>query len=62
MTATDLRKSEAAYRAASLRAEKARRARNEAVQAALREGWSHGRIAAATGLTRARVGQIALQR
>jgi CRP-like cAMP-binding protein len=61
MTATELRKAEARYQRAVRRSEEAREARNAAVQAALDEGWTHARIAEATGLTRGRVGQIALR-
>jgi len=35
-------------------------ARSPLIRDALAEGWTHARIAEATGLTRARVGQIAL--
>jgi DNA-binding NarL/FixJ family response regulator len=59
MTAQELRKREAAYRAVSRRYEQARTARNEAVSEALAEGWTHAQIAQATGLTRSRVGQLA---
>jgi hypothetical protein len=59
-TADSLRNAERAYRRAAARAEEARAARNRAVWDALDEGWTHARIADATGLTRARVGQIAL--
>jgi hypothetical protein len=58
MTAEQLKKAEAAYRAASSRAETARAARNAAVAQALADGWTHAQIAEATGLTRSRVGQI----
>jgi hypothetical protein len=58
LTATELRKAEARYQRAFARAEIAREARNAAVQAALAEGWTHARIAEATGLSRARIGQI----
>lgn len=62
MTADELRKAEAAYQAASRRSEMARERRNATVWAAIEAGWSHAQIAQATGLTRARVGQIALAR
>lgn len=62
MSAAELKRHEAAYRAASKRAETARRKRNAAVVVALTEGWTHAQIAKTTGLTRARVGQIALQK
>ena len=55
-----MRNAEAAYKAASRRFEKQRQARNEAIRHALREGWTHAQIADATGLTRSRVGQIAI--
>ena len=59
MTTEELQKAEAAYRAASRRAEKAREQRNRLVCEALAQGWTHAKIADATGLTRGRVGQIA---
>ena len=59
MTTEELRKVEARHERASRRYEEAREARNAAVRAALAEGWTHVRIAEATGLTRSRVGQIA---
>ena len=40
--------------------EDARQERNRLVLEALQAGWTHARIAEATGLTRGRVGQIAL--
>lgn len=58
MTTKELRKAEAAYRAASQRAEAKRDVRNAAVREALAEGWTQARIAEATGLTRGRVNQI----
>jgi hypothetical protein len=60
MTEDQLRKAEAAYQAAFRRSEAKREARNDLIRDALREGWSHARIAGATGMTRARVGQISL--
>jgi len=62
MTSEQLRKVEARYQRASARAEGARAERNAAVRAALDAGWTHARIAEATGLTRGRVGQIAMNR
>lgn len=59
MTADELRKAEARYKQASLRAEEAREARNATVLRALADGWTHAAIADATGLTRGRIGQIA---
>ena len=60
MTADDLRKAEARYQRAYRRAEEAREARNATLCDALNAGWTHAQIADATGLTRSRVGQIAL--
>ncbi len=60
MTPSELRKAEARYQRAASRAEDARQERNRLVREALQAGWTHARIAEATGLTRGRVGQIAL--
>ena len=60
MTPAELRKAEARYQRAYSRSEQARENRNAAVRQALAEGWSHARIAEATGLTRGRIGQIAM--
>lgn len=57
---TDLKQSETRYQRAAERAEEAREQRNAAVRAAVDAGMTHAQIAAETGLTRARVGQIAL--
>lgn len=62
MTADELRKAEERYRQSASQAEQAREDRNRAVLAAIAEGWTHAQIAKVTGLTRARVGQIALTR
>ena len=62
MTSEELQKAEARYLRAFARSEQAREDRNAAVRAALEAGWTHARIANVTGLTRGRVGQIALQR
>jgi hypothetical protein len=59
VTPEELRKAEAAYQAAVRHSEEKREARNAAVREALSEGWTHAKIADATGLTRGRVGQIA---
>lgn len=53
-----LKKTEAAYRAASKRAEAKRQERNAAVRAALAAGMTHQQIAEATGLTRGRINQL----
>jgi hypothetical protein len=60
-TAADLRKAEARYQRAFGRSEQAREARNDLVCQALTEGWTHAKIAEATGLTRGRIGQMAQQ-
>lgn len=62
MTARELSATEARYQRAFRVAETRREARNAAVRTALAEGWTHARIAEATGLTRSRVGQIAQSR
>jgi CRP-like cAMP-binding protein len=59
MTAEDLRKAEARYQRAFRHSEQEREARNRLVREALAAGWTHARIAEATGLTRGRIGQIA---
>jgi DNA-directed RNA polymerase specialized sigma24 family protein len=61
MTADELQEAEAAYRAAFARAEELRQKRNRLVREAIAEGWTHARIAEATGLTRGRVNQLAHQ-
>lgn len=55
-----LRAAEVRYQHAAAHAERERANRNEAVRQALEAGWTHAQIAHATGLTRSRVGQIAL--
>jgi hypothetical protein len=60
MTAETLRAAERRYRSAVKRAETLRERRNAIVAAALLAGWTHASIARATGLTRGRVGQIAM--
>ena len=60
MTTQELQKAEAVYEAASRQFEKAREERNAKIRQAVQEGWTHAQIAQATGLTRSRVGQIAL--
>lgn len=59
MTADELRKAEARYQRASRRSEELRLERNRLIHEALAVGWTHARIAEATGMTRGRVGQIA---
>jgi hypothetical protein len=58
VTTDDLRKAEARYRRAFRRAEEARVERNRLILAALEAGWTHARIAEATGMSRGRVSQI----
>lgn len=58
MSAAELRKAEAAYQAAFRRYEATREARNAAVRQALAEGWTHAKIAEATGLSRGRINQL----
>lgn len=48
------------YRDAHARAESLRELRNDLVRQAIDDGWTHAAVSEATGLTRARVGQIAL--
>jgi hypothetical protein len=59
MTAEELRRIEARHERALRRYEVVRGERNAAIRQALAEGWTHARIAEATGLTRGRVGQLA---
>jgi len=59
MTPDDLHKAEARYQRAFRRSEALREKRNALVRQALAEGWTHARIAEATGLTRGRIGQLA---
>jgi hypothetical protein len=60
MIAQKLGSAEAAYRAGFARSEQLRERRNAAVRAAVEAGMTHADVSRATGLTRARVGQIAL--
>lgn len=52
---------EADYREAQERTDALRRVRNDVVRQALQQGWTHAQIAEATGLTRGRVGQLAMR-
>lgn len=61
MTPAELRRAESRYKVAHARYEDARADRNRAVHAAIDAGMTHAQISEATGLTRSRVGQIALQ-
>ncbi len=60
VTAGALERAEAAFREAFSAAEDLRAARNRMVLRAIAQGWSHRRIAEATGLSVGRVSQIAL--
>jgi hypothetical protein len=59
ITNRKLEQAEAAFRAAALRAEANRERRNALIHEAVAEGWSHGRLASAMGLSRSRVSQLA---
>ena len=58
MTENELRALEARFQRAFARSEKVREERNAAVRAALAEGWTHARIAEATGHPRGWVSQF----
>jgi DNA-binding NarL/FixJ family response regulator len=58
MTADELRKASTAFERASAKTETARETRNRLVLEALAAGWSLGKIAAATGLSRGRIAQL----
>jgi CRP-like cAMP-binding protein len=61
MSAVDrlsLQLAESDYREAQERVEVLRQVRNDFVRHALEQGWTHARIAEATGLSRGRVSQI----
>lgn len=60
MTVQELCNAERKQIAAYRRWETLREARNAAVREAAAQGMTHAQIAEATGLTRSRVGQIAL--
>jgi hypothetical protein len=62
VTPEALLQAELRYQEAHGRAEGARTARNELIFHALEQGWTHARIAQATGMTRSRIGQIAMTR
>jgi hypothetical protein len=57
----ELQRAEGCFQEAFALSERARAERNALIHAAIEAGWSHFRIAEATGLTRSRVGQIALR-
>lgn len=48
------------FREAVERVEELRQVRNDNVRTAIAQGWTHAQIAQATGLTRGRIGQLAV--
>ena len=62
MTAAELQEAEARFQRAFAASEEAREQRNLAIRQALADGMTHAQVAEATGLTRGRVGQIAIGR
>lgn len=58
VTADDLRKADAAYRAASADAEVKRLERRKLIHQALAEGWTHRRVAEVLDLSRGRISQL----
>lgn len=62
MSEQEIRKAQARFERAFARSEAARAERDRLVGQALADGWTHARIAEATGLTRGRVGQMAQAR
>ena len=58
MTADELRKVEAAYKAALAMSEQLRAERNELVLEAFADGMTHRQIADITGLSRGRISQL----
>lgn len=59
LTEHDLQRAEQRFREAAAKTEELRENRNRIVKDALASGWTHARIAEATGLTRGRVNQLA---
>jgi hypothetical protein len=62
MTAETLKRFQLAHEAATEDAKNAREARNDAIRIALAENWTHAAISDVTGLSRGRIGQLAMQR
>jgi DNA-binding NarL/FixJ family response regulator len=58
VTTTELRKLQQAHERATQRYRQTGDARNAAVLAALKEGWTHARIAETLGISRGRVAAI----
>ena len=62
VTVDALDRAEGRFRLEMELVEASRRERNRLVREAVAEGWTHRQVAESTGLSRARVGQIALIR
>lgn len=58
ITAQDIRRADAAWKAASVDAEAKREERLRVIKQALDEGWTHALVAAELGVTRGRIGQL----
>ena len=61
MTAEELREAEIAHRTAVGWAVSRLDRRDTLIRKAIADGWTHSQIADATGLTRGRIGQIAME-
>lgn len=61
MTAQHLRDLEKCYQHIHRQAEQARQERNAGIREAIEDGWTHAEIARAIGMTRGRIGQIAMR-
>lgn len=61
MTSQHLCDLEKCYQHVHKQAERARQERNAGIREAVEDGWTHAEIARATGLTRGRVGQLAMR-
>ncbi len=59
MSSADLTRLQRVHERAEAKAKAAADARNEAIYEALREGWTHAKIADATGLSRGIVSKFA---
>lgn len=62
MTVAELRRAAVKVSKLRLATTDAEAVRDAAILEAVAEGWTHAQISEATGLTRARIGQIALTR
>jgi DNA-binding NarL/FixJ family response regulator len=58
ITAEDIRRADAEYKAATVDAEAKRQERQRVIKQALTEGWTHARVAAELGVSRGRIGQM----